>query len=197
MSAALLDQVKKYLREAYTPKEVVDVREYAGEFNAAEMSQLGYSCPAILLTVLGWESLPPGGKHRLGGRHARMVRCAAFVVTKHAEREKRMRAALLLADSLAVRLRDWLPANPEDRIATLAPLDEEPTVENLYSRAVDKVGQALWLLTWQQAAAPVLAAGHPSALVDWLSAELHSTAHAGQPGASGPVVDSAVIIKEP
>lgn len=157
MSATvLLDQAVAFVRAGFTKQEVVTVQKYAGEFSASEMKQLSYTCPAILLTVLGWKEAPAGA--RLTGRHARQVRLAAFVVTKNAkDRQARMSEAMALSESLSVLLRQWAPMTQEPSASalaalgvTVAGLEDEASCENLYSRAVDEQGQALWLVDWYQ-----------------------------------------------
>ena len=92
------------------------------------------------------------------GRHARSVRLAAFVVCKNAKaREARMAEAMALAEQLAVLLRQWSPMVQEPSASAFAALgvtavglSAEPSCENLYNRAVDEQGQALWLVDWYQ-----------------------------------------------
>jgi hypothetical protein len=52
-----------------------------------------------------------------------------------------------------VALRLWVPDDAALPVA-LGVLPAEPACENLYSRAMDKHGQALWLLTWEQETKP-------------------------------------------
>jgi hypothetical protein len=176
MSAILLDQVKSLVRDAFTRQDVATVEVYGGEFNSAEMDQLSYSCPAILITVLGWQPAGTGG--RVSGKYARRVRLAAFVATKHAKRELRMAQAMSLAERLALVLRDWRP-NDGALAMDLGPAEAEPAAENLYSRAIDKQGQALWLVSWDQCVAPKPTV-RPGELFDLLRVEI--TDHT-QPGA--------------
>ena len=157
MSAvALLDQAVAFVRAGFTKQQAATVQKYAGEFSAAEMKQLSYTCPAILLTVLGWKKAD-GGAH-LTGRHARTARLAAFVVTKNAkDRQARMSEAMALSEALSVLLRQWAPMVQEPSASALSALgvtagglEDEASCENLYSRAVDEQGQALWLVDWYQ-----------------------------------------------
>ncbi len=157
MSAVvLLDQVVAFVRAGFAKSQAVTVRKYAGEFSSAEMKRVSYACPAILITALGWAEPKEGG--RMTGRHARSVRLAAFVVCKNAkDRESRMAEAMALSEQLAVLLRQWSPMTQEPSAAafaavgvTAAGLTEEPSCENLYNRAVDEQGQALWLVDWYQ-----------------------------------------------
>lgn len=185
MSAALLDQVQARVREAFTKSEVVTVQPYGGEFSTAEMKQVSYNCPAIFLTVLGWEPLHNG--HRLAGKYSRNVRVAAFVAAKHAKRETRMRLAMGLADKLCLVMRQWMPVNPVDQPITIGPLEEDARAENLYSRAVDELGQSVWLVDWFQPVKPVVSqnTGAP-VLIDWLGVDIENTAHITKPEAPLP-----------
>ncbi|MBY0237081.1 MAG: hypothetical protein K2W93_19035 [Burkholderiaceae bacterium] len=151
MSKLLLDAVISFVRSEFTRQEVATVEAYGGQFNSAEMDQLSYSCPAILVTVLGWT--PEHDSSRLTGKGVRKVRLAAFVAAKHVEREKRLGLAMSLAERLAIKLRQWVPSN-EDQPLTIAPLEEEPNADNLFSRAIDSKGQALWLVDWTQCVKP-------------------------------------------
>lgn len=166
MSVALQKAVVDHLRATFTRQEVADVRPYAGEFSAAEVQQLSYTCPALLVSVLGWKP-GPSGKH-LVGRNVRAARVAVFVATKHVDRTARMQAAMVLAERAGLALRAWVPASPAGY--TLAPLEQEPTCENLYSRDIDAKGQALWLVDWTQDVQTTLPAAQ---LVDLLAVEIH------------------------
>lgn len=196
MSATvLLDQTVAFVRASFTKQQVVMVRKYAGEFNASEMTNVSYTCPAILLTVLGWQK--PGGDSRLSGRHARNVRMAAFVVCKNAkDRESRMADAMTLAEQLAVLMRQWAPMTQEPSASafaalniTAAGLSDEPSCENLFNRTVDKQGQALWMVDWYQDVKGAIPLGpaRPAVPYDQLpnltTVEIEDTTHVAQ----GPV----------
>ncbi|MFI5448076.1 hypothetical protein [Polaromonas sp. UC242_47] len=104
----LLEQAVAYVRASFTKAQVKDVRAYAGEFSTAEMKNVSYNCPAILISLLGWKKPDEGG--RLTGRHAKNHRMVAFVVTKNAKsREARMTEAMRLAEDLSALLRQWAP----------------------------------------------------------------------------------------
>jgi phage gp37-like protein len=164
-AVALLDQAVAFVRASFTRQQVATVRQYAGEFSAAEIPKLSYNCPAILITILGWKKPEAGG--RLTGRHAKNYRLAAFVLCKNAKsREARMAEAMSLAEALSVVLRQWAPMTQAPYAAALAALkvtvlglDDEANAENLYSGAVDKAGQALWMVDWYQCARGVIPLG--------------------------------------
>lgn len=192
MSAVLLEMTLAYLRSKFTKAEVAEVKPYAGEFSGAEIDRTGYVCPTIFVTVLGWTP-GPGGK-RLAGRNVRAVHMAAFIATKHAtSREKRMLSAMNLADRLSLALCQWTPEEGDAPFA-VAPVDEDPTCENLYGRAVDKAGQALWLVKWVQDTKALVP---PEQLFDLLSVAVTSDAHPGVvPGALPPVAPPLPVSHE-
>lgn len=193
MSATLLDQTISYLRAQFTREQVADVRPYGGEFNAAEVGQLSYNCPALLVTVLGWK--PDHSSERLPGRDVRGVRMACFVAFKHAERTKRMQGAMLLAQMVALKLKAWKAGALAGLPEALAPLEEEPTAENLYGRAIDAKGQALWLVSWEQCVKPLVPVG---TLYDLLAVEIIDTTRQGvaPDPAPGPAAPALVVTEE-
>lgn len=173
MSAVLQQAVIDLVRGAFTKAEVATVEPYAGEFSAAESVQVSFTAPAIFVAVLGWKPWPDS--KRLTGRNVRGVRMAAFVVTKHAKRDVRMQAAMNLAERLALLLQAWVPEATETM--DLACLEVDATVENLYSRAMDAKGMALWLVDWMQAAKPKVA---PAQLFDLLAVDITDNTQQGQ-----------------
>lgn len=179
MSVALLDQVQAYIRASFTKAEVVDVLPYGGEFSTAEMGKVSYSCPAIFVTVLGWQ--PLNGGHRLSGKYSRLVRVAAFVVAKHVNRDQRMRMGMALAEKLSLVMRQWMPDNTGGLPITMGPLEDDASSENLYSQPVDRLSQSVWLVDWNQAVKPVATS---TALIDWLSVAIEDTARITAPAAA-------------
>lgn len=175
MSAALLTESLAYIRAQFTRAELATVEPYGGEFSGDEIDKLSYSCPAVLVTVLGWS--PETGGTRLSGKHVRNVRMAAFVATKHAKRELRMAQAMQIADKLATGLRLWQPSTTLP--VTIAPLEEDAECENLYGRAIDKAGQALWLVRWQQCVRPDLPLPQ---LYELLHIDVYDTTRQGREG---------------
>lgn len=173
MSAVLQQAVIDLVRGAFTKAEVATVEPYAGEFSADESVQVSFTAPAVFVAVLGWKPWPDS--KRLTGRNVRGVRMAAFVVTKHAKRDVRMQAAMNLAERLALLLQAWVPEATETM--DLACLEVDATVENLYSRAMDAKGMALWLVDWMQAAKPKVA---PAQLFDLLAVDITDNTQQGQ-----------------
>ena len=175
MSVHLLTATLAFVRSAFTAQEVATVQPYGGEFNSVEMDQLSYSCPAILITSLGFEDKPSGG--RISGKNTVEVRMAAFVAAKHAKRELRMDAAMNLAERLSLLLRPWVPTD-EVLPVNLGPLEPGLRCENLFSRAIDAKGQALWLVSWTQCVQPKPGVGLAE-LGDLLRVEIIDTTHPG------------------
>ena len=112
-SEILLDQALAFVRRSFTPAEAKTVELYGGQFSAEEIPQTSYTCPAIFVTVLGWQE-PPSGS-RITGRHARQYRLCAFVVFKHADRVKRM------SGSRSNRVDNHDPARAAQEIDHLGP----------------------------------------------------------------------------
>jgi phage gp37-like protein len=177
MSALLLQATHDYLRGQFTRQEVATVQLYGGEFGAEDLGKISFACPAILLTILGWQPVLPGQGGRLVGRNARSVSMAAFVVTKHAKREIRMLDAVNLADRVSAALTRWRP-NTQAQPYTLAPLDEDAACENLYGQKVDKAGLALWLVDWRQCVTPAPGTSWAD-LADLLHIEIIDTTRQG------------------
>ncbi|MES2942574.1 MAG: hypothetical protein V4772_06865 [Pseudomonadota bacterium] len=201
----LLEQAVAFVRRSFTTKDLKTCEEYGGEFSAAEIPVKSYNCPAIFITVLGWQP-PPKGARMGAARHVKQYRLAAFVSYEHADRKKRLKGAMALAEQLSIVLRQWAPmtelqnANLE---ATIQGLDYEPKVENMYSRAFDAVKQAMFLVSWYQCAKPAvpLGPGRPavpySDLPDLLEVEINDTVRGGQaPDLSPPDNDADILVEE-
>lgn len=174
MSAILLQTTLDFVREKFTRAEVKEVKAYGGEFTAAEISKKSFTAPAIFIAPLGWS--PQASGDRLRGKRVRAVSMAAFVVTKDvAGREDRMLIAMNLADRLSLALSGWEP-NVGDAPYTITPLDTDPTAENLYGRAIDAAGLALWCVRWVQ---DVKANVPEAQLFDLLAIDIDENYHAG------------------
>lgn len=189
--AILLDQVVARVRGAFTRAELASVQPYGGEFNAAEIPFKSYSCPAIFVTVLGWQ--PADADCRLSGRHANKYRVAAFVAFKDADRNKRLMGAMRLAERLAVCMRQWAPmqdAANADQPYVLGGLEGDASAENLYSRTLDAAGQALWLVDWHQCLKPLVP---PEQLYDLLAVDIHDKTLASAP-APAPAPAPGVLV---
>ena len=198
MSGLLLDKTIAFVRESFDRKIVQQVLPYGGEFSAAEIPFKSYSCPAIFVSVLGW--VPNASGQRVRGRGVRSVSMAAFVAFKHVDRVKRMNGAMLLADQLCAGLSKWAPPMADEPVS-LMPLDTDPSAENLYGRAVDAQGQALWVVRWTQDLKVNANAGD---LFDLLAIHIDEHYHPGTVAAPGgptpppiPVTDAIHFPQEP
>lgn len=190
MSVVLLNAAVDHIRAQFTRAEVAEVRPYGGEFSGAELTNTSYNCPAVLVTVLGWKPEPQS--KRLSGRDIRGVRMAAFVLTKHARRELRMAQAMTLAERLCLVLKAWNPLLLDLPMA-LGSLEAEPVAENLYGRAIDTAGQAMWLVGWEQCVKPTVPLPQ---LYDLLAIEIEDTTRQGTAPASSPAPASAPVVTE-
>jgi len=199
----LLDQAVAFVRRSFTKSELATVELYGGQFSAEEIPQKSYACPAVFITVLGWQAPPPGS--RMTGRHAKQYRLCAFVAFKHADRAKRMSGAIGLAERVGIVLRQWAPMTEPGNAAleaAIGGLDDEPRCENLYNRAVDKAGQALFALSWYQCAKPVVPLGPDRPAVPYeqlpplTSVVIEDTVHASQVPAVAPPVDAVPAVTE-
>lgn len=198
MSTFLLNQTVDFVRSKFTRQQVLQVEPYGGEFSASEIPFKSYSCPAIFVTVLGWN--PKASGQRVVGRGVRSVSMAAFIAFKHVDRKKRLAGAMALAEQLSIALSSWNPA-PVDAPIQVMPVDADPVAENLYGRAVDKVGQALWMVRWTQ---DVKQNVSPGQLFDLLAIHIDENYHPGQvPGTPTPesppltVTDEITFPQEP
>lgn len=200
MSSLLLERCLAHVRAGFTKAEVATVQTYGGEFSADEVERLSFNAPAILLTLVGWQAHKPGEHSRMAARRTREAQMMAFVVTKHARREPRMNAAMLIAEKLALVLRHWRPQCLPGDAFELAALDDEPSCENLYGRAIDKQGMALWLVRWGQCATPLLGDGEGadgSAYSDWLTTEILTTARETQAAPAAPAPLPPALVNKP
>jgi hypothetical protein len=148
MSVLLMETVKGFMRQTFTPQEVVDVTFYGGQFSADEVVMAGFNSPAILIAGLGW--MRPRGGERMAGRNVRVCHMAAFVVTKDADRADRMLSAQRLAERVDLALTTWVPTNAPGAVLEVASPEEDVRCENVYNRKIDAKGLALWLVSWRQ-----------------------------------------------
>ena len=151
MSAQILvDRATAFLRTKFTKQELQTLEIYGGQFNAEEVKAVSFACPAVFVAVRGFRPMPQS--RQLTGHNVRAVEMSAFVVTKMANRTQRMTAAMVLAERVCLALNDWQPDDdgPGSEALDVAPLEEDAEAENLYNRAVDIAGLALWVVHWTQ-----------------------------------------------
>jgi hypothetical protein len=120
------------------------------------------------------------------------VRLAAFMAYKHANRELRLQGAALLAEQVCVLLRTWRPDDTGLPVQ-IGPLEAEPMAENMYSRAIDKHGQALWLVSWEQCVKPI--APLPE-LFDLLSIDIEDLTRQGDTPEPAPPAPGTLVVTE-
>lgn len=154
MSVLLMGTSKSFVRDTFTPQEVVTVDYYGGEFSGDEVVVTGFKAPAILIAGLGWKR--PRGGERMAGRGARVCHMAAFVVTSENNRIDRMLSAQRLAERLDLALTTWTPENEPEAMLEVAAPEDDVRCENVYGRKVDAKGLALWLVTWRQCVRPLV-----------------------------------------
>lgn len=186
MSVLLMGTTKSFVRDTFTPQEVVTVDYYGGEFSGDEVVVTGFKAPAILIAGLGWKR--PRGGERMAGRGARVCHMAAFVVTSENNRIDRMLSAQRLAERLDLALTTWTPGNEPEAVLEVAAPEDDVRCENVYGRKVDAKGLALWLVTWRQCVRPLVPLPQ---LYDLLGIDITSTNklpfQAEEPGSDDPV----------
>lgn len=142
----LIEQLKNDINQALgrSGEDVVKMVEvYGGEFTAAEINKHSLSAPAILIACLGWSPLDKV-KKRIA-TPARDVKFAFFILTKSTNRKERMLEALAISERLSGFLIEWVNTNQVSN-GCVGKFDN-PHAENLYGRAADSGGTALWLVT--------------------------------------------------
>lgn len=118
----------------------VTVVAHRGRFdNAAEIQRFATKAPTVLVACVGFKPFNPGGG--LVQLRARMV---LFVITRDAPQLERDAGALALAEAIELRV----PGNTWALDSLSAPTDIE--ARNLYSGQIDKLGVALWAITFDQ-----------------------------------------------
>ncbi|MCW5300871.1 hypothetical protein DXT88_22115 [Herbaspirillum lusitanum] len=139
-SGKLLDEIKTHIK-ANTVKLFATIEDYGGEFSSDEIDVKSFNAPAVFVAALGWRKIERG--KTLGGKEIWRARIALFVATKHSDRNKRMREAMERTEVLTALFQGW-------RAEICSGPPEEIMAENLYNRAVDKKGMALWMVGWWQ-----------------------------------------------
>lgn len=116
------------------------VQPHGGRFNAAELKRIATQAPAALVAMLG------GPLEREGGQAVGAVQMFVFVVTGGTSTTKRDEDALLLAEAVAGLMSENKWAYADAQAPSRARLD------NLYSGEIDRLGVALWAISWTQRA---------------------------------------------
>jgi hypothetical protein len=140
-SEQLLKEVKAHIK-AEALGLFKQIEDYGGEFSEDEINAKSFNAPAAFVACLGWRKAKSGNV--LAGKKIWRTRIAIFVVTKNTKREVRMTEAMQRAEVLSTIFEGWRPVE----VCTSNP--DGIDAENLYSRAVDKAGLALWMVGWWQ-----------------------------------------------
>ena len=144
----------------------VKVEGHGGRFSADELQRYGAKAPTVLVAILGLGELTASGSTVDAS-----VACAALVVTSDRPSLPRDLGALAIVTTLA-------PALPGNAFALDVSGATNVRADNLYSAQVDKLGVALWALTWRQPGV-TLNALDPAALDDFLMLHVDYDAAAG------------------
>lgn len=119
----------------------VTVEAHGGRFDRAELARYSKRAPAVLVAALGFPRVAERPRARPS------VQFAAFVVCRDAPGASRDTQALTLAEAL-VRL---IPGNRWSLDDLEAP--EPPSAQNLYNGDIDRLGIAMWAVSWRQVVA--------------------------------------------
>lgn len=119
---------------------VKDIKEHAGRFDEAEIKRFATAAPAVRVALLELGDV----KALRSGEAAIDVRCGAFIATKDTQAQKRDKGALAIVGELA-------KAIPENTWGLeYAQNPKTIRASNLYSGSIDRLGIALWAITWNQ-----------------------------------------------
>lgn len=116
----------------------VKVAGHGGRFGADELQRYGAVAPAALVSILGLADL-----QAQGSTIDATVACAVLIVTADRPGLARDLGALAIVTTLA-------PALPGNDFGLDISGATGVRADNLYSATVDKLGVALWALSWRQ-----------------------------------------------
>lgn len=145
----------------------VKVAGHGGRFSADELQRYGTVAPAVLVAILGLADL-----QQQGSTVDASVACAALVVTADRPGLSRDLGALGIITTLA----PVLPGQDFDLDVSGA---TNVRADNLYSAQVDKLGVALWAISWRQPGV-TLTALDAAALSDFLTLAVTYSGGAGE-----------------
>lgn len=117
----------------------VTVESHGGRFDRQELARYSKRAPAVLVAAM---SIPEMLDTPRPGRAG--VQWAAFIVTRDAPGATRDTQALTLAESLVRQI----PGNTWGVDSTQRP--DRINAENLYSGEIDRLGIAMWAVSWRQ-----------------------------------------------
>lgn len=113
---------------------------HGGRFDATELKRVAMRAPAVFVACLGLADVEEGHDGVAG-----TLTWGAFVVTRDTPGSSRDQAALAVLQAILVRLpgNRWGLDQAEGR-------PERVSAQNLYSATVDRLGVALWAVSWRQ-----------------------------------------------
>tara|TARA_B100000700_G_scaffold140319_1_gene156343 strand:+ start:230 stop:775 length:546 start_codon:yes stop_codon:yes gene_type:complete len=116
------------------------IESHGGRFDRAELARYSKRAPVVLIAAM---SLPSVGER--GSMTLPTVQFAAFVICRDAPGEPRDTQALTLAEALVRHI----TGNRWEQESVQRP--ERINAENLYSGEIDRLGIAMWAVSWRQA----------------------------------------------
>ena len=113
---------------------------HGGRFDLAELRRWANRSPCVLSACLGVQGVDLEG----GTQPVANARWAAYVITRGDHIEKRDAQAVAIVETVLATV----PGNDWGETDTHNP--KSIRADNLYNSALDKVGIALWAVTWDQ-----------------------------------------------
>lgn len=135
----LLDNICKELKLWFP--ELRECKPHGGRFDKKELKRISGRAPAIYVAPIATGKAMPTGT----GQQELPLSIAAFVVTTDQRKLPRAVSALNLVQGLVTGINNqsW---GMEEQIFSAGPASSK----NLYSGEIDKIGIALWGVSWQQ-----------------------------------------------
>lgn len=133
LRTAVVEQLRAFL-----PDNVL-VETHGGRFNGAELRRYATRAPAVLVAAMSIPELVDGS-----GPVRPVVQLAAFIVTRDVPQVTRDEQGLTLTEALLRHI----PGNRWGLVN--AQLPARINGENLYSGEIDKLGVAMWAVSWRQ-----------------------------------------------
>lgn len=130
---AIVDAIKTAIPDLKT------VESHGGKFGMADLKHYAVRAPAVVVSNLGGGVMREEGAAKVSPR-----KWAAFIIARGASDERRDAQAMVIAQELL----DLIPSNRwgDDNCH----IPENIRDDNLFSIAIDKLGVALWAVTWDQ-----------------------------------------------
>lgn len=134
---AIVDDIKV---NAFVSVAGITVQSHAGRFDATELQRIAAQTPAVHLACLNLTDLDTG----TDGISA-TITWGAFITVKDKPGTPRDVGALAIVNTLAIYVsgQRWNLDQSEG-------IPQRITANNLYAAHIDKMGIAMWAVTWQQ-----------------------------------------------